>query len=499
MSPIFAVCLCETRRELRFSQLTHCMFLLRKLWIIALVLFTSTLSAQYTGVINSNRPGFSESPYSVGNGIYQIETSLFFRKTDPFETFSRPQSTGIDILFRTSFFEEQLEFNLNLGYQNTEIGFQNTVYSSYFSSGIRNLSIGAKYLIYEQEYKDKSKEIRSWKERFRFDWRRLIPSVSAYAGINTGLGDPIFYLYEQGGFSPKAGVLLQNDISKDLNIVTNVFYDRIGTETPELIYIITATYSISPRLSTFFESQTISNKIQVESNLGTGLAYLWNRNLQINGSVRLIADGPVKGAYASVGASFRIDKHADEFIEVDAFGNPVEEIEMDKGNGFFGRMFGKVKGIFNKKKKKAAKEVELKDKTIESIRKNTNIDELTINNDTLNVKEEKPIRTRPKRIRIKPGKYKPIKTKKKGGGIFGILKGKSKEDKEKDRKKKETDRLNKMSQKEIDRELKKLDKEKRKLEKQQKKEAARKKKEEDKKKKKKDNEKKEEGNEEGKG
>jgi hypothetical protein len=477
------------------------MHLLRKLWILPIILLFNTVSAQYTGVINSNKPGFSESPYSVGTGIYQLETSLFYRKTEQFPTFSRPLATGIDFLFRTSFFKEQLELNLNFAYQRGEIGFENQFSSSYFVTGIRNLSIGAKYLVYEQEYDDKSKEIRSWVERHKFDWKRLIPSVAVYAGVHTGVGDPIFYLYDQGGFSPKAGVLLQNDLTNDLNIVTNIYYDRITTKAPEWSYIITATYSINDRWSTFFENQTISNKFRVESNIGSGIAYLWNRNLQLNTSLRLIAEGASsKGYYASFGASYRLDRHADDFTEVDEFGNPIEEeVQENEKKGFFGRMFGKVRNIFGKGKK-SSKQTKLKDKTIKSIRKNTNKDELTINNDTLQ-KVEKPIRTRPKRVRIKPGKYKEVKEKRKG--FFGFLKGKYKEEKSEKDKKKEKEKIKNMSQKEVEKELKRLEKEEKKLKREQKKEEERKKREEAKKKKKKEKDKKkkkkEEENEEGSG
>jgi len=484
MSPIFTVCLSKTRKLFRFCQLTDSMHLLRKLWIVSMVLFVSTISAQYTGVINSNRPGFSESPYSVGRGVYQLETSIFFRKIDQVPTFSRPQATGIDFLFRTSFFKEKLEINLNFTYQRGEIGFENVSSSSFFSVGIRNLLIGAKYLVYEQEYDDKSKEVRSWKKRHSFDWKRLIPSVAAYAGVHAPVGNDLFFLYDEGGFSPKVGVLLQNDITNDLNVVTNIFYDRITTDSPELSYIITATYSLNDRWSTFFENQTLSNQFRVETNLGSGIAYLWNRNLQLNGSLRLVADGAANGIYTSVGASYRLDKHIDDFIEVDEFGNPLEEYVENKGKGFFGKIWDGIKNLFRfgKKKKKAAKEVQLKDKTIESIQKNTNIEEATINNDTLQKAQVKPtIRTRPQRVRVKPTKYKAVKKKKeKGGGFLGIFGKKKKDDKKED-----LDALKKkeMSDKEIKKQLKELEKEQRKLEKEQRKEEARKKKEEAKKKK----------------
>jgi len=493
-SPIFTVCLCETYKKLRFQQLTLFMHLLRKLWIVCMVLFTSTITAQYTGVINSNRPGFSESPYSVGTGVYQLETSLFYSKTGQFPTFSRPFNTGVDLLFRTSYFKERLEVNLNFGYQKSEIAFQNIFQSSYFSSGIRNLTVGAKYLIYEQEYKDKSKEIRSWKERHRFDWKRLIPSVAAYVGVHTGVGNELFNIYGNSGFSPKAGVLLQNDITRDLNVVTNLYYDRITTDNPEFSYIITTTYSLNDRWSTFFENQTIFHKTRTHTNLGSGIAYLWNRDLQINSSLRLIAEGNVTGYYASIGASYRLDRHVDESTEVDEFGNPIEnEEEVNKKKGFFGRLFSKIGGIFGKKKKRGTGSVKLTDKTIESIKKNTNKDEITINNDSIK-KPERPIRTRPKRVRVKPTKVKEVKDPEKKG-FFGFLKGKKK-DKSKKNEDLEALKKKKMSDKEIAKELKKLEKEQKKLEKEQKKEEARRKREEAKKKKKEEKKKKKEENEE---
>ena len=466
---------------------TCSVYLYKKRCILILILICSPLYSQYTEVINSNRPGFSESPYSVGTGVYQLETNVFYRKVERLPTFSRPELLGIDLLFRTSFFKERLELNLHFGYQKGQIAFQNIFNSSYNASGIRNLSVAGKYLIYEQEYTDKSKEIRSWKKRFSFDWKRLIPSVAAYAGVHTGIGDPIFNLYENGGFSPKIGILLQNDLTSDLNIITNIYYDRITTSAPELSYIITTTYSLNERWSTFFENQTISNSYRVESNIGSGLAFLWNPNLQINTSLRLIADGKSKGFYASFGSSYRLNKHQDQFTEVDELGNPIEKNNFEERSkkGFFGRLFTKITAIFNKKGKSSSRPKKLTEKNLESIRKNTNKDEQTVNNDTLSNVNSKPIRTKPRRVRVKPTKYKEVKSDKKKG-FLGIFKGTSNNKKEKKRKEKEAKKIDKMSQKDIDKELKKLDKKQKKLERELKKEEDRYKRKEAKKKKKED-------------
>lgn len=349
---------------------------------------TETIQAQYTEVINSNRPGFSESPYSVGTGIYQFESNFFFRNVSDQPTFTRPQSLGLNFAFRTSFFFERLELNVNASYQREKFAFTNVFTSHYFESGLSELTVGAKYLVYEQKYEDKSKEIRSWKKRNAFDWKRLIPSVAIYAGANT---DFVSEAFKTGKFSPRVGVLLQNDFSESFNLISNVFYDRIGTDAPELSYIVTATINFNQRWSTFFENQGARTKFLTRGNVGTGLAYLYNRNLQFNSSLRLVVEGKATGFYTSFGVSYRIDRHKDKLI---SDGNAEtlpegKETRYAKKNrkGFFGRMFGKVTGLFKKKDKSEKADT---DKT-----------------------GEKETRKRPRRVRKKPTKIKPVKKKKK--------------------------------------------------------------------------------------
>jgi hypothetical protein len=51
------------------------------LFIMSFFIGSVVVFAQYTDIINSNKPGFSESPYSVGKGIYQFESNIFLRNT----------------------------------------------------------------------------------------------------------------------------------------------------------------------------------------------------------------------------------------------------------------------------------------------------------------------------------------------------------------------------------------------------------------------------------
>ncbi len=350
--------------------------------------FVGSLHAQYTEVINSNRPGFSESPYSVGTGVYQFESNFFFRNTSIEPTFSRPQSLGVNFAFRTSFFFERLELNLTGSYQRDKVAFNNIFTSHYFDSGFSEFTVGAKYLVYQQEYTDKSKEIRSWRKRNAFDWKRAIPSVAIYAGVNP---DMLSDAYKIGKFSPKVGILLQNDFSESFNLITNVFYDKIGTDFSELSYIVTATISLSDRWSTFFENQGAKTKFISRGNVGTGLAFLYSKNLQFNSSARLIVEGKATGFYGSLGVSYRLDRHKDKLISDGNTDKLPEGKETryakKKRKGFFGRMFGKVTGIFKKKDKSK--------------------------NATTGKTDEKETRKKPRRVRKKRTRVKPVKKKKK--------------------------------------------------------------------------------------
>ncbi|MCH3882438.1 transporter [Tenacibaculum aquimarinum] len=325
--------------------------MIKKGWLLLIICFSLTIQAQYTEVINSNRPGFSESPYSVGTGVYQFESTLFYRKADPVPLFSNPEAMGVNLLFRTSFFLDKLELNVNTTFEKDKIAFKNVFESSYNETGLSQLTLGAKYLVYQPTYADKSKEIRSWKKRMAFDWKRVIPAVAVYGGVN--FGSILTDYHNRGGISPRAGVLLQNQFSHKFNLVTNFYYDYIGSDLPEFSHIVTATYNFDDYWSGFVEHQALYNDVESRSNLGLGAAYLFSKNLQFNASARGTFQENVTGFYGSLGVSYRIDRHQDSFIEVDEFGNEIKRdntTEFGAKKGFFGRLFNGF-GLFSKKNK----------------------------------------------------------------------------------------------------------------------------------------------------
>lgn len=324
--------------------------LISKSFFFFFVLFHLNSFAQFTEVINSNRPGFSESPYSVGNNVYQFETGLFYRNTKIVPTFTVPESFGTRLVFRTSFFLEKLELNTNISFQRDKVAFKNIFTSSYNVTGLSEFTVGAKYLVYQPKKSDSARrEIRSWKRKFAFKWSSLIPSVAVYAGVNTNLLSDV---HKINGITPKVGVLLQSELRNNFNLITNFYYDKIGSDFAEFSYIVTGTYSFNPRWSTFVETQGIHNKYIAKNNYGVGLAYLFNRNLQFDSSVRYLSEGRSRGAYLGIGASYRIDRHVDDFIEIDEEGNEIKDLMLNYKKGFFGRIWGKIKGIFKKNDQK---------------------------------------------------------------------------------------------------------------------------------------------------
>jgi len=283
---------------------------MRKSFLLFLLIgFSQLLVAQYTDIINSNRPGFSVSPFGIGSGVYQVEGGFFFERAQIKSRFSNPQSFGANMSFRYSYFNEKLEFNLDLTYANDRLAFKN-LHTSYKNiSGLSQVTIGAKYLLYQREYDDKYKEVRSWKKRMAFDKKRLTPSVGAYFGINTPVASGDFH----EGISPKIAIYLQNDLTDRYVILTNIILDKLGTPHASYTYILSETYTINDKYSIFLENLgryhvNFNNEFQVAG----GLAYLKTKDLQLDASLRLFFEGPALGAYVGFGASWRIDKHLEK-------------------------------------------------------------------------------------------------------------------------------------------------------------------------------------------
>ena len=319
---------------------------MKKILLLGLFFYSFlSISAQYTEIINSKRPGFSESPYGVGTKIFQVETGGFYLNTiKSNETFLTRDSYGGNLFLRYSNFLEKLEINLDTRYQKDTRVFNNVLQSNPYSiSGFSRLTLGAKYLVYNAKYKDKSKEIRSWKKRHAFDWTRLIPSVGVYAGWNSNF---LTEAYKAEKMSFKGAILLQQDINERFVILTNLIVDDILLENTTYSYILTSTLAVTGKWSIFGEHQGVFNKSRPNDyQFGGGAAYLLSNDIQLDiaGRVSRI-ESNFTNYTLSLGGAWRLNRHIKK---------KTTTLEGTK-EPFFKRIFKK------RSKKKRVKKVKIK-------------------------------------------------------------------------------------------------------------------------------------------
>ncbi len=271
-------------------------------WV--LLLTVHFLQAQYTEVINSNRPGLSISPYSVGIDIFQLEGGIFFDNSQ--KAFFKKPSMGQELQMRYGLLFDQLELNINSRFE--KIGLPKDEYNR-----LGTVTFGIKTLLYERKYEDKSLEIRSWKKRTAFDYNRLIPSVGIYAGYNllflTKKMEQQTLKKELTQPSWKFGIFLQNNLSRRFVVVTNLIADEVGRENPLFEYNVAMTMALRYDLSFFIENHGQYQKFQhPEYSLRGGFSFLFSKNFltYLYGQNSLFKK---KGIWtAGIGFSWRLDR-----------------------------------------------------------------------------------------------------------------------------------------------------------------------------------------------
>ena len=317
-----------------------------KLFFFLFFVFNHFSYTQYTETINSSRPGSSEGSFSVGLDVLQFETGLSIRnvKLNNINLYDYELTNR----FRYGLISENLEFNLgaNLNYDDF---LQNEV----VSLKLKNLSFGLKYLIYDP-FKNKKwyqTNIYSWKANRKIKITDFIPAVSFSSGVqinnknyfeslnNIGVfnyllidknintkyseseGMQIFknlILFNEKAISIYFNFITQNHFLGKWVFVNNVYFKTIGMRYfPELIYTGTLTHNFNnPKFSSFFELSMQRNKLYASNQLKSGIAFLINKNSQIDVNIGSNFLNSIQNFYFGIGFSGRIDWHRDIY-EID--------------------------------------------------------------------------------------------------------------------------------------------------------------------------------------
>ena len=282
--------------------------------LIAFIFFISNkISAQYTEIINSNRPGDSQSAFSVGSNVIQIETGAYLLNEKHELLDNKVKGMGLNFMLRYGLILEELEIQVSGIYQNDQFtDMRSTIDTKYNRSNLKKFKIGAKYLVYDPyKNRDDSPNLYSYWANNKFKWNSLIPAVSVYAGINIdGKNNP----YTAPGIkdvSPTFTIATQNNFSNNFVLITNLILERIGTKQNDFEYITTLTYAINSQWVSFIEAHGINSDFYAENMLKFGAAYLSNENLQLDASLIINFKNTPKIFYVNFGGSYRFDLHKD--------------------------------------------------------------------------------------------------------------------------------------------------------------------------------------------
>lgn len=273
------------------------------------------LQAQYTETINSNRPGESQGAFAVGTQVIQVETGVDFGN-DTHELLNTDTDiTGFNLDLRYGIWKEALEINGFFRYQSNEVAFTSGASEPRTISGIENVQLGAKYLVYDP-YKNAEEEIDyySYHANFKFKWKTLIPAISVYAGAVFDFTNDLETRREDG-VSPNVTLITQNNWGRWV-WVNNIIADRISTDFPSYSWITTMTHSLRPKIALFAEYQLVDGDLYSDNIVRGGGAYLFTKNLQVDISGLFnFKDTPSRWNVAA-GLSWRLDLHKkDEKIE----------------------------------------------------------------------------------------------------------------------------------------------------------------------------------------
>lgn len=281
-----------------------------KIKLTALVVFLFLYQnnyAQYTDVINSNRPSESMSAFAVGKTVIQLESGLEYIKEKHSILEYDAKGFAFNFAARYGFFREELEAIAEISYQKDNY---TSLDESIKRSGLRSSNLGLKYLVYDpfKNY-EKKVNIYSWKANHKFDYHQLIPAVSVYAGANLNFSDNPFIPAgeELSTISPKVMVITQHIFPRAFVFITNIFVDKISTNNQSIGYVATLTKGFNEKWSGFIENKAIKGDYYADGIFSLGAAYLFSKNLQVDTYISKNYKDTPSLLYGGFGISWRSD------------------------------------------------------------------------------------------------------------------------------------------------------------------------------------------------
>ncbi len=297
------------------------------------------ISAQYTEIINANKPGLSQGAFGVGKQVLQVESGFSYGKEKHNLLKTDTDAYAIDYSVRYGFWKERLEISLMGEFQWSAIAnSSNAVMTKTNVANFKSNTLGAKYLVYDPYRKKELKgpNLYSWRANNKFQWEDLIPAVSLYVGANFDVVNEKTYNpyipQQESGISPKFVLSTQNNWIGGWVFVTNIIVDRVTTDFPSYGYIVTLTHATNDYFSVFIENQGIKSDFYSDQLLRAGAATLINKDFQVDLSLTMNFKDTPSRYFARIGMAYRFDMHKkDEYLE----DKQIRQEKKDKKNKRF--------------------------------------------------------------------------------------------------------------------------------------------------------------------
>lgn len=279
---------------------------IKKMLVAGFLMISATQYAQYTDIINSNRPGKSMSAFSVGKTVIQAEAGLYGVREKHDLLGYEANGFGTEMDVRYGAFFDQFEFALNTQYQ---YDWYEAPLVSDTRGGFKQVTIGAKYLLYDPFIKQDKPNLYSWKANHKFSWKQFIPAVAIYGGLNLKFGKNPFTFPTDRAISPKVMLITQNHFGSKWVWVNNIIADKYMTDYPTLGLISTLTRGFNMRWSGFLEFQGYKSDYYADTVMRLGAAYLVRENIQLDASLSKNVKDTPSLLSANVGMAWRFDSN----------------------------------------------------------------------------------------------------------------------------------------------------------------------------------------------
>ena len=310
-----------------FELMNH----LRGTFCLFLLLISSLVSSQYTPIINSNRPGFTQGAFAIAPGVYQLEFGASYRQ-DRFASLAdaKSEGAGFTLDLRTGLILQNLELIYRVDYHNDKLSFNNpSGRLSYNRAGTKKNTLGFKLLLFDpfrnaEWYKPDTKSYKANRGIRAVD---LIPAVSLYLGSELSLGNiypyaepfaPVFNLLspalQQNQISGEVMLITQNHFLNNFVFVTNWGRRYLGCPYEQNYMSSSLMIPIKKRLMGFMEQVSLDSELSTDVLLTVGAVYLFNENIHVDAFLSQTLKNTPSMFAAGIGVSYRIDRYNDNGI-----------------------------------------------------------------------------------------------------------------------------------------------------------------------------------------